>query len=373
MMRDAADRASATAASDEHDGARARLVAWLLDGPAQQRAGEHAGAVAGVVRSDGRAEYVYPEITGYYLQWLAWRARDGAPHGPLASRAAAAHAWLATWCADARPLTRVHLAPVDDWRNHASFTFDVAMALRGIAAAARAGLIEPDARAVARIAALALDARADDGVLDACRMHAGRPPLAARWSTRRGPFLAKAAAGLLDAAELPGFPPALRDAAARTLSASCAEARTGLHAETHPAMYAAEGLLARVDDLDARRLYPRLAGHLARLLEAMAELGTVPEHVERGGVARLDIVAQALRVGCLLRAHGVAGAPARPTLDRLATMLAASVSPAGALAFAPAAQAPHLCVWAAMFAEQALAYWQAGDGLASLAWHPTLV
>ena len=372
-MRDATHRAPGAPESDRYDSAHARLVGWLLDGPAQQRNGDHAGAVAGVVDAHGHAAYVYPEITGYYLQWLAWRARCGAPRAALASRAAAAHAWLAAWSTDARPATRVHVAAVDDWRNRASFTFDLAMALRGIAAAGAAGLIRPDAAAVARIAVLALDTRSDDGALEACRTHPGEPPLDARWSTRRGAFLAKAAGGLLDAAWLPGFPPALRDAAAQTLALACHATRTSLHAETHPALYAAEGLLARPDDLAARRLYPRLARNLTQLLARTAELGRMPEHATLVGRERLDIVAQALRVGCLLRAHGVAGAPGNDALDRLAATLADAVTPAGALAFAPSTEPSTLGVWAAMFAEQALAYWSAGDALASLARRPMLV
>ena len=50
------------------------LSAWLL--------GPHVQIALGVARRRGRrmdrrrgdATYVYPEITGYYLQWLAWHA-----------------------------------------------------------------------------------------------------------------------------------------------------------------------------------------------------------------------------------------------------------------------------------------------------------
>ena len=51
--------------------AAARLRGWLLEGPAQLRTGEHAGGVAGSFDAQGRAGYVYGEITGYYLHWLA--------------------------------------------------------------------------------------------------------------------------------------------------------------------------------------------------------------------------------------------------------------------------------------------------------------
>ncbi|MBN8482336.1 MAG: hypothetical protein J0L88_12175, partial [Xanthomonadales bacterium] len=48
----------------------------FLTGPGIQVAeGRHAGAVIGALDDAGRARYAYPEITGYYLHWLA-EARD---------------------------------------------------------------------------------------------------------------------------------------------------------------------------------------------------------------------------------------------------------------------------------------------------------
>ena len=50
------------------------LASWLLNGGVQLTRGPHAGGVVGSVDADGRPAYVYPEITGYYMQWLAWLA-----------------------------------------------------------------------------------------------------------------------------------------------------------------------------------------------------------------------------------------------------------------------------------------------------------
>ncbi len=44
---------------------------WLIEGPAQLKSGPEAGAVAGTIESSGAVHYVYGEITGYYLHWLA--------------------------------------------------------------------------------------------------------------------------------------------------------------------------------------------------------------------------------------------------------------------------------------------------------------
>src|SRR5437868_11167441 len=124
----------------------ASVSRWLLDGPAQQTDGTHIGGVAGCVDIDGRAAYVYPEITGYFLQWLAWMAHCNGRETVYQSRAEAALDWLARWLAQDRPLTRVYLDGIrEDWRNDAVFTFDLAMVLREIGSATRAQLISPPA------------------------------------------------------------------------------------------------------------------------------------------------------------------------------------------------------------------------------------
>ena len=87
-----------------------------------------------------------------------------------------------------------------DWRNSTLFFFDLAMVLRGLAGAARLGLIETDPRLVERISELLWRLVADDGMFDACMATRIDAALPDRWSTRRGPFLSKAAGGVLIAA-----------------------------------------------------------------------------------------------------------------------------------------------------------------------------
>ena len=185
------------------DAARAgeRVSQWLLYGPAQLTRGPHAGGVAGALDAQGHAQYVYAEITGYFLQWLAWRARLDGATPELRARAEAAMRWLGRWVADARPATRVYLLDArEDWRNRASFTFDLAMALRGSAAAIAAGLGDRHATLVSALCtALARNVTAQGDL--AAYMSPGEQPLPSRWSTARGAFLAKAAAGILRAAE----------------------------------------------------------------------------------------------------------------------------------------------------------------------------
>lgn len=132
-MRDTVEVESRRRTPADEGAAPERLRAWLLAGPAQLREGPHEGAVAGVIGAHGDPAYVCPEITGYFLQWLAWRVQAGDDPWPLAARAAAAQAWLARWAASAAPPARVYLVPRADWRNAGLFQFDLAMVLRGIA------------------------------------------------------------------------------------------------------------------------------------------------------------------------------------------------------------------------------------------------
>jgi len=342
-------------AIDARAAARTRLCDWLLHGPAQVRAGPHAGAVAGVVQS-GVVVYVYPEITGYYLQWLAWRAHAGHAPADLRRRAHAAQAWLARWAADAAPPARVHLHPdARDWRAHALFAFDAAMVLRGVASAAAADLLVADRGLVARLSDLIASLRAPDGLLDACRAYSRDQALPLRWSTQRGPFLGKAAAGVLAAAALPGVSRQVHDAAERTFADACVRVRIGSHREAHPRLYAVEGLLARVRDTEAAIALPQAAMQVDDLVATARALGQFPELADGGGTARLDVHAQALRAGCAMAALGVSPAPSSATLRALADRLAAHVTTEGGLPFSPSSPPGELNAWTAMFAEQALA------------------
>ncbi len=357
---------AATAAGSGH-AADARLPAdWLLEGPAQLAAGAHAGAVAGRVDLAGRVAYVYPEIAGYYLQWLAWRARTGVDTARLAAKAAGVQRWLHVWLADREPpRTRIHFDGEPDWRNDAVFCFDLAMIGRGLASASESRLIGRDAALVADLGRHLEALVASDGQFDACRAVAGAAELPPRWSTRRGAFLAKAAAGVLAAARaFPGLMPGRVEHAARaTFEASVEALLERPHPEAHPLLYAFEGVLSEPGHRGFVGVLPKLLDLYGRLLAGADAEGRLPEMpaacAGERGPARVDVAAQALRVGCLLAAHGGEAAIDRVALDRLRGLLRAEVRPHGAVPFAIGAPATYWNTWAAMFADQALAFAQA--------------
>src|SRR5205085_9381516 len=149
-----------------------------------------AGGVAGAIDGAGRPLYVYPEITGYYLQWLSWKVWRQTATPVITQRAVAAQRWLASWIMHPEPLqTRVYLrAHEADWRNSALFCFDLAMVLRGVASATAIGIIEPEPVLIERLCAQLSRLIAADGQFMACVAHPG-VSLPDRWSTRRGSFL----------------------------------------------------------------------------------------------------------------------------------------------------------------------------------------
>ena len=183
------DRASAAAART----AAARISAWLLSPQVQLREGVHAGAIAGAMDGAGLARYVYPEITGYYLHWLAEAHTDRARE-TLATAASNASDWTARqFEGGALAKTRAYLdGHATDWRNDAVFFFDFAMLLRGLCAAAEADLIALPRDLLVRLMEELDKFAGANGEIRAARVLRGGAALPARWSTIGGPFEAKA-------------------------------------------------------------------------------------------------------------------------------------------------------------------------------------
>jgi hypothetical protein len=342
-------------------GAREALAEWLLGGGAQLTSGTHRGAVAGWLDQRGRASYVYPEITGYYLQWLSWRARTcgGAP--TLSGRAAAAQRWLARWVVSPDlPPTRVYLdAATEDWRNAALFFFDVAMVVRGLAWAAASDLIHPDPALVATLSSLLARMIGSDGLFMAVLSRDGASSPPDRWSTRRGPFFTKAAQGIMFAGRhLPGLSCDVVKAADATFEASLQWMWQRPHREIHPLLYSMEGLLNESGRLDEPQAMSRMEKQYCSLIGLADDSGHLPETVGAEGMNRLDVVAQALRVGIGLQPWLRPAQQHKPILETMCRLLVRSTTSAGEIPFAPTGSSIQLSVWTAMFAEQALTMWQ---------------
>ena len=329
------------------------LRTWLLQGPAQLRDGDQAGGVAGTIDAEGRPLYVYAEITGYYLSWLADIAH-GDDHALVRERAQAALGWATRQFARPGqvPQTRIHLAAAQpDWRNDAVFFFDLAMLLRGIDAVAEAGMGTTPAALHTALHEQLLQF-VDKGSLRPAVQIRGTQALPSRWSTLGGPFLVKASSRVAWSERYAALPLPLSLACAKESeqwAMRAAEIDLGM---LHPTLYFAEGLLmSRPDRADA------IAQLWRRCLALTRADGLLPETAsEANGKVRNDILAQALRVGLLLRELRAAHAPTQKELDRLAATLIARIDARGFLPFNADTYA-QANVWGTMFAEQALRWY----------------
>ena len=324
--------------------AHRRLRQWLREAPIQVAHGAQRGGVAGTLTVNGSIEYVYPEITGYYLHWLAL---PDVRHLPRAhTRAAEAAQWAERAYADSEPLTRVHLHQhAEDWRNRSRFVFDLGMVAGGLSVAWANGLLAPMPTLAARLQSLALDfVDEGSGGLGAV----AEPAAEQRWSTMPGPFLAKPASRLLMLDRLHPGPAALRDACGRTLATHPATDQPG-HVELHPALYHLEGVACGQPE------HGRIAASLACMLALEDGQGRLPE-TPQGELLRCDVTAQALRLALWLRDAGITTAD-EALLARMAGALGDAVHHDGGIGFRLDQPAPLQNVWCAMFAEQALAAW----------------
>jgi hypothetical protein len=247
------------------------------------------------------------------------------------------------------------LPAAPDWRNEAVFLFDLAMLAGGVARAVRAGLVPLPGTLVARLGE-ELSRLVQDDRLRPLRALRAAVDLPDRWSTRLDRFELKAATRVLMLAEVAPLPPAVVVACHALAEQRAPEAAQAPVELLHPTLYYLEGLLA----CDPRH-WPGAAPLLARVLALDNGRGELPESPHAPGVWRSDVIAQALRVGIMLRARGVPGAPVAAALERLAAALVPRVAADGAIAFRPDAQPPLPNVWCAMFAEQALRWHAGGD------------
>lgn len=338
-----------------------------MSGEVQLATGPQAGGVLGWFDGDPAAGFIYPETTGYYLTFLSFLGAQYSLPGEIAVdalsyRARHAAGWLGRWSEISEPPTRVYLAGPQskDWRNHLSFSFDLAMIWRGLATSRHlAGdpLSTPIRLAIER--RLSRFCLPQGGLLASAPIQPG--PLAQSWSVQPGSFQMKPAAALLYSGV--DAPLNLHRSAEAVLAQfrACAPG-DNLREFLHPNLYAAEGaLLAGLGTHD-----PALLRQAAAAIENAAF---------RTDIARSDALAQVLRCGCILHAAGYL--PHRKwsfRLPELAAALCRYCAPDGRMYFqrGHAGSLQHVNVWCGLFAAQALIWygqWRASAlSLESAAW-----
>ena len=319
---------------------------FLLSGPAQQRDGDNRGAVAGTVQADGRAHYVYGEITGYYLHWLSSLSASAAE---LNAPAQAGVDWLQRYLhTDAWPLTRIYLRDsVDDWRNDALFAFDLAMIAGGIARVAERRLASLPVQLLGDLQRW-LQRFVSDAGLAVCITRSTSVNLPRRWSTHGGAFTAKTASRILMLRSVTTLDERLQQACERELTTKARLAGQQGIDMLHPTLYALEGCLLSADADPGQ-----LASWFDQITVLQAADGTLPESLQTADIRRTDVMAQALRVAIFLEARLAQPGRYRMVCDRLVSALLQRARPDGSFGFSSDGKT-EANVWSAMFAEQAL-------------------
>jgi hypothetical protein len=343
-----------------------RVTGWLLSDPVlRATASGHAAGVVNWLAPDGMHDGLYPEICGYYLQFLALAASD--PHAAGAVEPSRAHdaaarivAWLDEAGPDGDPLTLYYRdMGQSDWRNQCLFVFDLAIILRGFARVERRwpGLVSPVLMSRYTGSARRL---VDNGRLASHRVRANvaADRIPAKWSTLPGVHHVKAAAALMDA-ERGKFAEVVAGTLAEEARALDCEGRSRMR-ELHPFLYLIEGWLTLWGQSGD-------AGSLARAAEAFAlvlgefdpDTGLLPAVAgQHEAVTRSDVLAQALRAGLVLEAAGqLEGIPNgfwAAARKGLRASLLSRISAEGGVEFDHVGR--HRNVWASLFAWQALRF-----------------
>jgi hypothetical protein len=338
------------------------LVGWLTSTPVVRSADVGAGVVSWLTK-DGKWDGLYPEICGYYLQFAAQAAPAPGTGSDAVFRSAAQAVakWLDTVGGPAaEPLTMYHRDMADsDWRNMCLFSFDLAIILRGFAAAEARwpGIVPAGAmdRYMTSIKRIVADGRLDSFLL---RPGAASADLPVKWSTTQGVLHVKAVAALAGL----GRPDTDAIVAATVQDEAARFARDGVARMQglHPFLYFIEGWLTlwgQTQDMRALANARTAFGMLLQQVDTMT--GEAPPIANRRDMpTRSDVLAQALRAGVVLEAAGqLTGEIGEMWQCRRPALHAAVLSrlaPEGGVIFDWVGQ--HRNAWASMFAYQALRY-----------------
>jgi hypothetical protein len=287
--------------------------------------------IIGAFSADGRPLYAYPEVAGHWLRWASSEPRVADETGLAVVRALEAMTDLGPWP------TRVYVTgeatPVH-YRNRA-FLFDHCMLWSGLRRWSQARGCKR-ASALARRLSQVLKMFVDGDRLVPCWPVPDQAAVP-HWSTHGGPFLIKACVRLLSGAGV------LSQVCARQAELLSEAALREPHVQAHPQLYAIEGLY----ESGRRELACQAFTALLRTHGGGSSIREQPN----AGPRRADVLAQLLRIGCLLRQVDRRD----PVWISLAGELAGRVDDEGRIPFAETVDPRP--TWAALFALQALQCW----------------
>jgi hypothetical protein len=351
-----------------------RIQNWLTTSPIQVMSNSDEGGIVSWLDGTGQPSAVYGEITGYYLTYAHFVSIHGGVNEKSAMRAGWARNWLRSIWQISVPLTRYYVNPgVDDWRNRAIFSFDLAMMLRGLSWDEQ----DENRRTQNLIIQKLNQFIAADGTILTHRTLGDGHPLPVKWSTQPHPFQVKTASAILltkDVAE--NVQTAARKTIARWQDYYLDHPLTG---DLHPLFYYLEGLFLLEIESGDRHYGNYVTQIYSQIMEKQAENGSLPANFDHHPPSiRSDVLAQALRIGCLLVSENyLEGSIWLNRLDLLAQSLLGYLHPSGCVGFEHTEPAGirHWNVWCTMFTYQAFCYYETlqKKGRIAKAWQKLLV
>ena len=308
------------------------------------------GAIAGSVDESGRALYTYPEISGYYLSYLAYRfSLDGVDKNLVEKAQKVLGYQQQLWSGSSPPATRLYLDPLlqsqVDWRNQGLFIFDIAMLARGVADISN--YVDTTSWPAQKLLNY-IDSFWDGQRLHPVRWFAGCPKEAPdRWSTRTGAYQLKVVAALRRVA-IASNCAILLEKIAPVHTALLRDFNQGNFAahNPHSIAYALEGILLLGDLNDVSR-------NIGRTL--IENLANTIEHAVDGEIdfRRTDAIAQLLRLSCCEPFF------TRSSATRFYHLLASALNGDGSLQFTlPPCNVTYKNTWPVLFARQALEFYR---------------
>lgn len=348
---------------------------WLLNSSIQILEGEEEGGVCGWLNENHEQEYVYFEITGYYLTFLAFLAKiEGRSRDALLieNKAAKAIKWIGKMISNNEfPETRRYVIVLDnvDWRNRAVFSFDMAMAIKGISDILPF-LCDPITFAAAQTTLSRLTALFEkhfirDRRISSHLMREGnhQEELPKKWSTYEYIHHAKTASALLSISDT-YFTPTMKSACENELNhwRSYFYRHDELE-DLHPFYYYLEGFI--LSDVRANHWQDifNVESIYSEVMRQQSLNGGLPASLaEDCDEQRSDVIAQALRVGSILKSKGlIQGEQWDVKLDKLAASLEKYfLDGQGAVTFFEKNSSKPLFynAWATMFTFQALYFYE---------------
>ncbi len=344
-----------------------RMENWLLKSGVQLTDGPEAGGVAGWLNDDGTPEYVYMEITGYYLSSMAFiiSKSEGAVKADALDNAQKALDWLQGYYEKGElPPTRKFLRPEPgDWRNTAIFAFDIGMVIRGLVDISQFISTEQHKQLLGFFLTNLAKLIAPDFSLNSHYMtDPNAPAFPPKWSTTHGPYHLKVVSPLLN------VPAELLTEDLQALMAKVydnwkdyCEIET-LTEDLHPTFYYLEGQVPFALRNYEPGIFEKMEILFTKIMAHQKPDGWVPYNpATADDVMRADINAQALRIGAILKSQGfLKGAEWDTKLHNLAEALLRFTNDEGAISFHPldGAHPKHWNAWCAEFTQQAVCFYK---------------